>query len=105
MFFFFSSRRRHTRCSRDWSSDVCSSDLNLSRSQINDGRGNEKGGNLVRAAVQQLSVLALDDIEPTDAGGNVNADFVEIRILGLPVSRFHGKIRAEIGRASCRERV
>src|SRR2546422_8886258 len=27
MLFFFSSRRRHTRCSRDWSSDVCSSDL------------------------------------------------------------------------------
>src|SRR5690606_21739312 len=27
--FFFSSRRRHTRFSRDWSSDVCSSDLNL----------------------------------------------------------------------------
>src|SRR2546429_4365743 len=27
--FFFSSRRRHTRCSRDWSSDVCSSDLEL----------------------------------------------------------------------------
>src|SRR2546422_1302072 len=27
MMFFFSSRRRHTRCSRDWSSDVCSSDL------------------------------------------------------------------------------
>src|SRR3990172_10855712 len=26
-FFFFKSRRRHTRCSRDWSSDVCSSDL------------------------------------------------------------------------------
>src|SRR5256884_3095694 len=25
--FFFASRRRHTRCSRDWSSDVCSSDL------------------------------------------------------------------------------
>src|SRR6266542_2074812 len=27
LFFFFSSRRRHTRCYRDWSSDVCSSDL------------------------------------------------------------------------------
>src|SRR5256884_652713 len=27
--FFFSSRRRHTRCSRDWSSDVCSSDLDF----------------------------------------------------------------------------
>src|SRR5690606_40312341 len=30
--FFFSSRRRHTRFSRDWSSDVCSSDLSLSAS-------------------------------------------------------------------------
>src|SRR5205809_5785005 len=29
-FFFFSSRRRHTRCSRDWTSDVCSSDLSPS---------------------------------------------------------------------------
>src|SRR5437868_8861438 len=29
MFFFFSSRRRHTRSKRDWSSDVCSSDLSL----------------------------------------------------------------------------
>src|SRR5690349_22007382 len=27
LFFFFSSRRRHTRSLRDWSSDVCSSDL------------------------------------------------------------------------------
>src|SRR5690349_23169931 len=32
-FFFFSSRRRHTRSLRDWSSDVCSSDLALLRSQ------------------------------------------------------------------------
>src|SRR5215475_15806595 len=30
-FFFFSSRRRHTRFSRDWSSDLCSSDLRRSR--------------------------------------------------------------------------
>src|SRR5207249_5688752 len=28
-FFFFSSRRRHTRSKRDWSSDVCSSDLTI----------------------------------------------------------------------------
>src|SRR2546422_9331568 len=33
LFFFFSSRRRHTRCSRDWSSDVCSSDLDRARSR------------------------------------------------------------------------
>src|SRR5207253_7596125 len=32
--FFFSSRRRHTRWPRDWSSDVCSSDLK--QTQIND---------------------------------------------------------------------
>src|SRR4051812_50089777 len=29
MFFFFSSRRRHTRLTCDWSSDVCSSDLSV----------------------------------------------------------------------------
>src|SRR5256885_17218423 len=29
MFFFFSSRRRHTRLQGDWSSDVCSSDLRI----------------------------------------------------------------------------
>src|SRR5690625_6933606 len=29
LFFFFSSRRRHTRWPRDWSSDVCSSDLDI----------------------------------------------------------------------------
>src|SRR5579871_2900656 len=32
-FFFFSSRRRHTRSLRDWSSDVCSSDLDPSSSR------------------------------------------------------------------------
>src|SRR6478752_7163166 len=32
--FFFSSRRRHTRCSRDWSSGVCSSDLNCSVAEL-----------------------------------------------------------------------
>src|SRR3712207_6968157 len=36
-FFFFSSRRRHTRYWRDWSSDVCSSDL--ARDRLHAGRG------------------------------------------------------------------
>src|SRR3989442_8937665 len=38
--FFFSSRRRHTRCGRDWSSDVCSSDLRgggLCAARVSDG--------------------------------------------------------------------
>src|SRR5438045_9126103 len=34
IFFFFSSRRRHTRCLSDWSSDVCSSDLGRSRTAM-----------------------------------------------------------------------
>src|SRR5206468_9626975 len=32
--FFFSSRRRHTRSDRDWSSDVCSSDLAAGRESV-----------------------------------------------------------------------
>src|SRR5207302_2931951 len=43
IFFFFSSRRRHTRFSRDWSSDVCSSDLRSSiiryLIELREGRG------------------------------------------------------------------
>src|SRR5207253_4480992 len=38
-FFFFSSRRRHTRWPRDWSSDVCSSDLVVVRTAANSPRG------------------------------------------------------------------
>src|SRR5690606_40962478 len=35
--FFFSSRRRHTSFSRDWSSDVCSSDLHMNEKPDIDG--------------------------------------------------------------------
>src|SRR2546429_4040051 len=42
--FFFSSRRRHTRCSRDWSSDVCSSDLYRAKVSlaVEGGRGRSR---------------------------------------------------------------
>src|SRR2546429_141284 len=52
--FFFSSRRRHTRCSRDWSSDVCSSDLFAS---VEDKR---KGKNYSRMALFQSSEFVLE---------------------------------------------
>src|SRR5699024_11719411 len=38
-FFFFSSRRRHTRSKRDWSSDVCSSDLEVMEMNVPFGLG------------------------------------------------------------------
>src|SRR6266498_4339197 len=41
-FFFFSSRRRHTRCGRDWSSDVCSSDLRSAVRQIEEWPENKR---------------------------------------------------------------
>src|SRR5256884_5922855 len=50
---FFSSRRRHTRCSRDWSSDVCSSDL--TRIQTLPG----------------VSSAALVNVVPLDGQGNM----------------------------------
>src|SRR2546429_576604 len=51
IFFFFSSRRRHTRCSRDWSSDVCSSDLGGRRESSRRSRGRGPGGERKRGRV------------------------------------------------------
>src|SRR5256885_17135474 len=48
--FFFSSRRRHTRLQGDWSSDVCSSDLNLFRAlSIGPDEAQHKFGFLLEA--------------------------------------------------------
>src|SRR5690606_40536894 len=73
-FFFFSSRRRHTRFSRDWSSDVCSSDLDLQvgrverhgQVQLATGGGDVGGETLVILHVtggQPLDLLALELVE------------------------------------------
>src|SRR3989454_9302940 len=48
VFFFFSSRRRHTRLQGDWSSDVCSSDLGFERATCRGSRHRD-GGNAVRS--------------------------------------------------------
>src|SRR2546422_2326089 len=64
IFFFFSSRRRHTRCSRDWSSDVCSSDLSLTGVvSIPDNRPLFREGKAVR---KNFSVFDCDShvVEP-----------------------------------------
>src|SRR5699024_5358739 len=52
MSFFFSSRRRHTRSKRDWSSDVCSSDLVTERKLKNLGVSN--GYDLRQLSIDKL---------------------------------------------------
>src|SRR5690606_40398800 len=85
--FFFSSRRRHTRFSRDWSSDVCSSDL---------------GTNLRAQGVTMIGF---------DVAGLV-LDFKRNRYLIFGGKFLFADYRCrrirttdKIGRASCRERV
>src|SRR3989449_8781510 len=60
--FFFSSRRRHTRCSRDWSSDVCSSDLK-NNAKILDLRFTDLPGlwHHVSFPIAQLSEKSFED--------------------------------------------
>src|SRR3989440_7687129 len=66
-FFFFSSRRRHTRSDRDWSSDVCSSDL-LARNVAEADRCADSAGIAMKQVLpQRVSqnrnvVMALDTI-------------------------------------------
>src|SRR2546422_8070947 len=55
LFFFFSSRRRHTRCSRDWSSDMCSRSVGC---VVRDLR---HGGELGRCALAGPPFLKLGD--------------------------------------------
>src|SRR5256884_4838119 len=57
--FFFSSRRRHTRCSRDWSSDVCSSDLFV----IVDGAMNDLLRPSLYGAIHPITKLTRDTAE------------------------------------------
>src|SRR5262245_64912663 len=86
VFFFFSSRRRHTRCLSDWSSDVCSSDLPRENSAIASGR--------LFARSRLILYLYSWLLYRCQAGNGV-------------LSKFSMKGRGaveKIGRASCRER-
>src|SRR5699024_11297422 len=56
LFFFFSSRRRHTRSKRDWSSDVCSSDL------LNIHANISARGNAINAPITPPEIIFLKAI-------------------------------------------
>src|SRR5207253_5512570 len=90
--FFFSSRRRHTRWPRDWSSDVCSSDLEWDRQEA-------------------LCLWFTVDLVTFQRMVSVLPD-VERRIKLLEFAAQHAtrpggaeSHTLQIGRASCRERV
>src|SRR5260370_10407175 len=60
IFFFFSSRRRHTRFKCDWSSDVCSSDLRFKN--INDTLGHEPVPRLMaQRVIDVLEAIKIDE--------------------------------------------
>src|SRR6266496_3759814 len=56
-FFFFSSRRRHTRSLRDWSSDVCSSDLGDREAAIAVATGEKQAAILGSEGARQSAIL------------------------------------------------
>src|SRR2546421_3756675 len=89
-FFFFSSRRRHTRSDRDWSSDVCSSDLE------------EIPARMQARAADDLKKMVTDRLVDAGLVYEGARGFVTPRRLSLFVQ---GVPARQIGRASCRERV
>src|SRR2546422_5253669 len=87
-FFFFSSRRRHTRCSRDWSSDVCSSDLEVAKSRFGDktiteddaGKGKGETGKVIMKDRITDAMFAQLVLRPDEyaviAAPNLNGDLL-----------------------------
>src|SRR2546429_9005026 len=110
VFFFFSSRRRHTRCSRDWSSDVCSSDLFLgiagglgwSRAE---GRGTVIGRAAGRTDERAQRHVLYAMIEEKGKGNRRRQSQYAAEEQCAGAEGLVGQNQKEIGRASCRERV
>src|SRR5690606_39662138 len=92
--FFFSSRRRHTRFSRDWSSDVCSSDLVLPLAY------------LVLGSLRAPEGWGLGNYRRLGTTGGANA--LTVTVWEAAANSLRAAVDAtviEIGRASCRERA
>src|SRR6266480_1341107 len=70
MFFFFSSRRRHTRLTCDWSSDVCSSDLPAGQTEYGT-KVEVKNMNSFRAIHRAIEFEIGRQTEVLDAGGRL----------------------------------
>src|SRR5690606_39303263 len=73
--FFFSSRRRHTRFSRDWSSDVCSSDLIQGEGDAASSPDILGAERLVIVEVKEFSVLSHMEIS-----GEISTNIVNLGV-------------------------
>src|SRR5699024_11608307 len=89
LFFFFSSRRRHTRSKRDWSSDVCSSDLVPTRSEIAEAAtADEMAARTADRAEQVLGAIhAALRAEPGSAGTHLTIRYSSADRAGTSVRR------------------
>src|SRR5207249_7032571 len=94
-------RRRHTRSKRDWSSDVCSSDLNLGKFVLSSLQPGARG----RAQIRRYIYVRANRWDKT-AAKIVGAEdlFLPAMLSFLGDGTSTGR-RPQIGRASCRERV
>src|SRR5918993_2405715 len=82
-FFFFSSRRRHTRYWRDWSSDVCSSDLaDAANLSVSGGRFITETDDSNRRNVMVIGVNILDALFPGKSSEQVVG--TEVKLGGRP---------------------
>src|SRR5260370_36620780 len=73
VFFFFSSRRRHTRFKCDWSSDVCSSDLPFpypNFSPMNRGSAFESPARVFDFMANPIQLNPTEEIDAFAAAGN-----------------------------------
>src|SRR6266542_3834030 len=85
--FFFSCRRRHTSCYRDWSSDVCSSDLEDLREGSEDDHA-PAGLEALLDAVRILGIADVLEVRLVEDCQDVSRDLVqEARQLGARVRR------------------
>src|SRR6266498_4278079 len=88
--FFFSSRRRHTRCGRDWSSDVCSSDLEALSVTPFSPTSLERGidGVLVSAA-RVISAHRADGLSPEGNAGRIGD---QAELMATLIARLRARI-------------
>ncbi|MCU1249468.1 MAG: uncharacterized protein JWQ49_2497 [Edaphobacter sp.] len=65
-------------------------DGDVAGGEVDDGTGDEEGRDLAGAAVEQIDVLAFDDVEAADAGADVDADAIAIFVGDLEAGVCHG---------------